>query len=142
MDPVVLTSRWMAAARARESERPDRLFNDPLAAALAGPEGFAWLDRMEPAARLCGPVLYAVVCTRFFDDFLLHFSKSTGARQLVILAAGMDARAFRMEWPPRSGRLQEFPELDRVEWLTVERARSVIVPAQAEFLDRLLEHSD
>lgn len=49
---------------------------------------------------------------------------------------------FRMEWPPRSGRLQEFPELDRVEWLTVERARAVIVPAQAEFLDRLLEHSD
>ncbi|MFF7388163.1 NUDIX domain-containing protein [Streptomyces scabiei] len=49
---------------------------------------------------------------------------------------------FRMEWPPRSGQLQEFPELDRVEWLTVERARAVIVPAQAEFLDRLLEHSD
>ncbi|MCC9712035.1 MULTISPECIES: NUDIX domain-containing protein [unclassified Streptomyces] len=49
---------------------------------------------------------------------------------------------FRMEWPPRSGRLQEFPELDRVEWLSVERARAVIVPAQAEFLDRLLEHSD
>ena len=46
MHQVVLTSRWMAAARARESERPDRLFNDPLAAALAGPEGFAWLDRM------------------------------------------------------------------------------------------------
>jgi O-methyltransferase involved in polyketide biosynthesis len=39
MDPVALTSRWMAAARARESERPDRLFNDPLAAALAGPVG-------------------------------------------------------------------------------------------------------
>lgn len=49
---------------------------------------------------------------------------------------------FRMEWPPRSGRIQEFPELDRVEWLTVERARAVLVPAQAEFLDRLLEHSD
>lgn len=48
---------------------------------------------------------------------------------------------FRMEWPPRSVQLQEFPELDRVEWLTVERARAVIVPAQAEFLDRLLEHS-
>ncbi|SOD80604.1 Predicted NTP pyrophosphohydrolase, NUDIX family [Streptomyces sp. 1222.2] len=49
---------------------------------------------------------------------------------------------FRMEWPPTSGRIQEFPELDRVEWLTVERARAVLVPAQAEFLDRLTEHSD
>jgi O-methyltransferase involved in polyketide biosynthesis len=37
----------MAAARARESERADRLFYDPLAAALAGPDGFAWLERME-----------------------------------------------------------------------------------------------
>ncbi|MDC0772352.1 NUDIX domain-containing protein [Streptomyces sp. HD] len=48
---------------------------------------------------------------------------------------------FRMEWPPRSGRTQEFPELDRVEWLAVERAREVVVKAQAAFLDRLAEHS-
>jgi predicted NUDIX family NTP pyrophosphohydrolase len=48
---------------------------------------------------------------------------------------------FRMEWPPRSGRIQEFPELDRVEWLDLERARAVIVKAQAAFLDRLMEHS-
>ncbi|GAA4054386.1 NUDIX domain-containing protein [Streptomyces shaanxiensis] len=48
---------------------------------------------------------------------------------------------FVMEWPPRSGRTQEFPELDRVEWLGVERAREVIVKAQAAFLDRLAEHS-
>lgn len=49
---------------------------------------------------------------------------------------------FRMEWPPRSGRVQEFPELDRVEWLGLERAREVIIKAQAVFLDRLAEHSD
>ncbi|MDQ0402400.1 NUDIX domain-containing protein [Streptomyces sp. NBC_01723] len=48
---------------------------------------------------------------------------------------------FRMEWPPRSGRTQEFPELDRVAWFPVERAREVIVTAQAAFLDRLAEHS-
>ena len=118
MDPVVLTSRWMAAARARESERPDRLFNDPLAAALAGPEGFAWLDRMEPAARLGGQGLYAVVRTRFFDDFLLHASQRTGARQLIILAAGMDARAFRMEWLPGT----RLYELDRPEVLATKDA--------------------
>ncbi|MBA2812935.1 NUDIX domain-containing protein [Streptomyces sp. KM273126] len=49
---------------------------------------------------------------------------------------------FRMEWPPKSGRAQEFPELDRVEWLGLDRAREVIVKAQAVFLDRLAEHSD
>jgi predicted NUDIX family NTP pyrophosphohydrolase len=48
---------------------------------------------------------------------------------------------FRMEWPPRSGRTQEFPELDRVEWFGLDRARAVIVTAQAAFLDRLAEHS-
>ncbi|AZP16133.1 NUDIX domain-containing protein [Streptomyces aquilus] len=48
---------------------------------------------------------------------------------------------FRMEWPPKSGRQQEFPELDRVAWFPVERAREVIVTAQATFLDRLAEHS-
>ncbi|MFF4308606.1 NUDIX domain-containing protein [Streptomyces sp. 900105755] len=48
---------------------------------------------------------------------------------------------FVMEWPPRSGRIQEFPELDRVAWLSPDRAREVIVKAQAAFLDRLAEHS-
>jgi predicted NUDIX family NTP pyrophosphohydrolase len=48
---------------------------------------------------------------------------------------------FSMEWPPKSGRTQEFPELDRVEWFGLDRARSVIVKAQAAFLDRLAEHS-
>ncbi|WP_371551785.1 MULTISPECIES: NUDIX domain-containing protein [unclassified Streptomyces] len=48
---------------------------------------------------------------------------------------------FEMEWPPKSGRRQAFPELDRVEWLGLERARALIVKAQAGFLDRLMEHT-
>ncbi|GGW44209.1 DNA mismatch repair protein MutT [Streptomyces lucensis JCM 4490] len=48
---------------------------------------------------------------------------------------------FTMEWPPRSGRRQEFPELDRVAWFRTDRAREVIITAQAAFLDRLAEHS-
>ncbi|MFF5439434.1 NUDIX domain-containing protein [Streptomyces achromogenes] len=48
---------------------------------------------------------------------------------------------FTMEWPPRSGRFREFPELDRVAWFTPDRARAVIITAQAAFLDRLAEHS-
>ncbi|MER6372289.1 NUDIX domain-containing protein [Streptomyces mirabilis] len=49
---------------------------------------------------------------------------------------------FEMEWPPKSGRRQEFPELDRVEWFGLDRAGELIVPAQAAFLERLAEHSD
>jgi methyltransferase (TIGR00027 family) len=99
-NPVAPTSRWMAAARARESERADRLFCDPLAAALAGPEGFAWLERMEAAARSDGPGLYPVIRTRFFDDFLLDSCSRLGVRQVVLAAAGLDTRAFRLSWPP------------------------------------------
>lgn len=55
--------------------------------------------------------------------------------------ATIDPGTFRMEWPPGSGRIQEFPELDRVRWFGLDDGRAVIVPAQAAFLDRLAEHS-
>lgn len=55
--------------------------------------------------------------------------------------ASVDPGTFTMEWPPRSGRTQEFPELDRVAWFGLDRARAVIITAQAAFLDRLAEHS-
>ncbi|MGH8893345.1 MAG: NUDIX domain-containing protein [Actinomycetes bacterium] len=46
---------------------------------------------------------------------------------------------FEMEWPPRSGQTQEFPELDRVEWLGLDRAADLVVRAQRAFLDRLAD---
>ncbi len=48
------------------------------------------------------------------------------------------SNTFEIEWPPKSGRLQEYPELDRVEWFDLETARSKIIAAQRELLDRLL----
>lgn len=53
--------------------------------------------------------------------------------------AGFSSNEFEMEWPPRSGRTQRFPEVDRAEWTGVESARERIVRGQAEFIDRLLE---
>ncbi|MFI8228293.1 NUDIX domain-containing protein [Streptomyces sp. NPDC085900] len=55
--------------------------------------------------------------------------------------AAVTPGTFVMEWPPRSGRTQEFPELDRVAWFGLDRGREVIVKAQSAFLDRLAEHS-
>lgn len=49
------------------------------------------------------------------------------------------SNTFELEWPPRSGRRQDFPELDRVAWLPVDRARRLMVSAQAELLDRLVD---
>ena len=46
---------------------------------------------------------------------------------------------FELEWPPRSGRKQEFPELDRVAWFPLDEAAEKIVRGQREFLDRLAE---
>lgn len=46
---------------------------------------------------------------------------------------------FTMEWPRGSGQIQEFPEIDRVAWFDLERARKSIVTGQREFLDRLAE---
>ncbi|MEV0439835.1 NUDIX domain-containing protein [Streptomyces spectabilis] len=44
---------------------------------------------------------------------------------------------FEMEWPPRSGRVQEFPELDRVGWFPLDRAHDKLVAGQRAFLERL-----
>jgi predicted NUDIX family NTP pyrophosphohydrolase len=52
-------------------------------------------------------------------------------------AAAITSNTFEMEWPPRSSRRQEFPEVDRAEWFTIAQAREKLNPAQAELLDRL-----
>lgn len=44
---------------------------------------------------------------------------------------------FEMEWPPRSGKVQTFPEVDRAAWFDLETARQMILPAQQAFIDRL-----
>jgi predicted NUDIX family NTP pyrophosphohydrolase len=55
-------------------------------------------------------------------------------------ASAVRSNTFEIEWPPRSGRRQEFPEIDRAEWFGADEARRRLVPAQAAFVDRLLEH--
>lgn len=61
------------------------------------------------------------------------------------LAGDLDADAIacsttvELEWPPRSGRTQTFPEVDRAGWFTLDAAREKLLPAQTPFLDRLAE---
>lgn len=70
--------------------------------------------------------------------------KSSGKTLTVWAAEGdLDATAcvsntFELEWPPRSGRIQEFPEIDRAEWVGLDVAREKLVKGQLPFLDRLL----
>ena len=53
--------------------------------------------------------------------------------------AQLASNTFELEWPPKSGRLQSFPEVDRAAWWDLESARRMLLPAQRAFLDRLEE---
>ena len=72
--------------------------------------------------------------------------RQPGGKQVVAWAVegdlevtGASSNTFELEWPRGSGRLQSFPEVDRVEWMSVHRARTKLLKAQLPFLDRLLD---
>lgn len=104
---IGLTALAVAAGRALETQRPDSLMADPYA------EGF--VEAVGPAVPVprrledLGDSLgedslwtslsgYVGLRSRFFDDYFAE-AASAGVRQVVLLAAGLDARAFRLEWP-------------------------------------------
>jgi predicted NUDIX family NTP pyrophosphohydrolase len=71
--------------------------------------------------------------------------RQRGGKQVTVFAREADFDAehinpgtFEMEWPPRSGRRQSFPEIDRAGWFAPDEARRKLVAAQVEFVDRLL----
>ena len=91
------TGLTVAAVRAGETARPDRLFADPLAAAFAAAGGLEPGDG--PAGRRgVGLRVWVVARTLFLDDLLAEATRR-GCRQVVLLGAGFDARAFRLPWP-------------------------------------------
>jgi len=100
------TALGVAMVRAGESRRPDRLFDDPYAEGfLAAAPGL--FDVEQPAAPAGAGELaswgaefsaHAVIRTRFFDDYLLDATRN-GVHQVVLLAAGLDTRAYRLGWP-------------------------------------------
>ncbi|WP_396927808.1 SAM-dependent methyltransferase [Mycolicibacterium sp.] len=95
-EAVAGTGLLVAAIRARESTRQNRLFTDPFADKLAGEAGHRILDA---ALATSGErtTMQIVVRTRFWDDALRDAAAS--CRQIVLVAAGMDARAYRLTWP-------------------------------------------
>ena len=51
--------------------------------------------------------------------------------------ANLHSNTFQVEWPPRSGQMREFPEVDQAAWFSLEEARGRIIKAQTQFLDEL-----
>lgn len=109
---VGTTAVMVAAARAAETASPDPLINDPYARILVeGAGGGVWGLMMdedwvaravdidpEGAAIFAHMGSYQAVRTRFFDDFFTA-AGDAGIRQVVILASGLDSRAYRLDWP-------------------------------------------
>jgi predicted NUDIX family NTP pyrophosphohydrolase len=61
------------------------------------------------------------------------------SREADLDVSSIASNTFVVEWPPRSGRTQEFPELDRAQWFPLARARGLVVSGQVALLDRLEE---
>src|SRR3984885_11847571 len=93
---VAATGLLVAAMRAEESARDDALFHDPFAERLAGDDGRPLLA--ESGSETGQPSAPIVVRTRLFDEALLR-AHADGVSQVVIVAAGMDARSYRLPWP-------------------------------------------
>jgi len=109
---VCTTATMVAVGRALASREPDALITDPFAEPLVRAVGIDFFNRLldgelepavaEDAAATARPMTEVIaVRTRFFDDFFLA-AAAAGVRQAVILASGLDSRAYRLAWPEGS----------------------------------------
>lgn len=89
------TALWVAVYRAMESERSDALFRDPYARRLAGERGQAIVDSMPSGRSMSWPL---VVRTAVMDEIVMRCVRE-GARTVLNLAAGLDARPYRLDLP-------------------------------------------
>jgi methyltransferase (TIGR00027 family) len=91
------TARWVAYYRAMETDRLDALFRDPYARGLAGPRGEEIVNTMKRGRSMAWPM---IVRTEVFDEIILSVVTGKGVDTVVNLAAGLDARQWRLELPP------------------------------------------
>jgi methyltransferase (TIGR00027 family) len=90
------TARWVAAYRARETERPDAIFRDPFARRLAGERG----EQIAKSMPLGGDNSWSMITRTYLIDVFVRDEVQRGADMIVNLAAGLDSRPYRMPLPP------------------------------------------
>ncbi len=103
-------------------------------------------DPLQAAIREFAEELGAMLPATGREDFIVLGEVAQPNRKVITawaIEADFDTRQlksgpFEMEWPPRSGRMQSFPEVDRAEWFTPDEARAKILPGQRPFIDRLV----
>jgi len=113
------TAFWVAAFRAKESERPDALFRDPFAAQLVEGRGRAIAERMGNPRMIAWTV---AIRTRLIDDYV-QAAIAAGCDTVLNLGCGLDTRPYRMELPPT------------LDWIEVDLSESV------EFKQQRLQHA-
>ena len=115
----------------------------------------ALLGLLQPKGELDGEEPFAVARREFEEetgfriagDFIeLPPVKQKGGKLVYawaveadIDASAIESNTFAMEWPPKSGKVQEFPEVDRAAWFDVETAKKKINPAQAVLIESMLK---
>ncbi len=111
------TARWVAVYRAMETERPDAVFHDPYASRLAGEQGVAIVDGMKQGRNMAWAM---IVRTAVMDEMILQRIHQ-GVDTVLNLAAGLDARAWRLALPPA------------LHWIDVD------LPAMSEYKASLMK---
>jgi predicted NUDIX family NTP pyrophosphohydrolase len=104
-------------------------------------------DRLQCALRELGEELGPAAPALGTDDLIeLGSIRQKGGKVVNAWAAegefdpeALSSNSFELEWPPHSGALREFPEVDRAEWFDPAEAQRRILPAQAPLIERLLE---
>jgi methyltransferase (TIGR00027 family) len=97
LETISDTARWVAVYRAMETARPDAIFRDPFAARLAGERGEAIVDSIRRAR---GMAWAMIVRTAVFDEIVTRVIDAHGIDLVVNLAAGLDARPWRLPLSP------------------------------------------
>jgi methyltransferase (TIGR00027 family) len=136
------TAVMVAAARAVETERPDALIRDPYAKLLvtSAGAGVLWEAMLDPevaakvealdaesAAQLEHMRGYQAVRTHFFDTYFLD-AAAAGIRQVVILASGLDSRAYRLDWPAGTT-VYEIDQPQVLEYKSTTLAENGVTPS-------------
>lgn len=129
------TAQWVACYRALETERPDAIFRDPYARRLAGERGFQILDRMPGGRKMSWPF---VTRTAVMDEIILRSIKADGIDTVLDLAAGLDARPWRLSLPSALRWIDaDLPDMIeyKMSILAGERAACVYQPVRVDLAD-------
>ncbi|MFI6779001.1 SAM-dependent methyltransferase [Nocardia sp. NPDC050412] len=153
---VGATALGVAAMRAAESRRPDALFHDSYAELLVtavGSESWTRIARgeveglEEAATRAMGPIIGSLIARTCYLDTYCQDAATDGISQFVILAAGLDARAYRLEWPSGTTvfeldlpKVLEFKAVALADVEPVAERREVAVDLRQDWPTAMREH--